>query len=154
MRWRSLVLAHDEAGHLKVALGFVGLVGVEESQPDLVELMIEVSIERRKTNAMVSNEFICRQGIVVKGLNDELHSLQLVLVHEELAEGETLVPDNGVRVVLLHGDLGREAGAGDLNEGVGGAGGVFALEVAPLDDSHAHEVFFLVHLNDYTRSEA
>ena len=62
---RSLVRSHDEAGKLDVSLLLIGVAWVENANPLLVELVIQVSVKSTQAHTILTNKFVLKNWVMI-----------------------------------------------------------------------------------------
>ena len=66
---------------------------MENADPLLVELVIEVPIKSREPDTVLANELILEDRVMIIKFKDQLEGFKFILIHVYPCERDRLVPD-------------------------------------------------------------
>ena len=138
-RW-PLIWPNNKARDQQVALSHIRRRGIKDADPGLIKLVIETPVQRAEAYAILSNDFISENSIVIVEFYDHFEGFQFILVHMQPIERQTLVPNSRILLVLLLGLL-HLIGTFDFQEWIRRSLTVLALDISPFEYSNTYKIF-------------
>lgn len=103
--WRMsrgfLSRTNDKARNLKIPLNLIRIIGMKTANPSLIKLMIQSSVQSGQANAILADKLIQKELVVIVQFNNHFKCFQLVIIHENLTEGQRLCPQSRILLIFF-----------------------------------------------------